>query len=47
MITNVGVIDRTVRLAVAFGLLGWDGGYFGPPLPGISSRSCGRSACFR
>jgi hypothetical protein len=32
MITNVGVIDRALRLAVAFGLLGWVYGYFGPPL---------------
>lgn len=37
MMTNVGVIDRALRLAVAFALLGWVEGYFGPPLPWLLS----------
>ncbi len=34
MITNVGVIDRALRLIVGFGLLGWAYHYFGPALYG-------------
>jgi Protein of unknown function (DUF2892) len=33
MMTNVGVIDRALRLAIAFALLGWSGGHFGPTPP--------------
>ena len=32
MMTNVGVIDRALRLIVGFGLLGWSWGWFGPRL---------------
>ena len=34
MLTNVGLIDRTLRLLVGFGLLGWVWHYYGPPLHG-------------
>lgn len=33
MTTNVGVIDRVLRLIVGFGLLGWAYHYYGPALP--------------
>jgi hypothetical protein len=33
MMTNVGVIDRALRLLVGFGLLGWAWDYYGTPLP--------------
>ncbi len=37
MMTNVGVIDRALRLAVGFALLGWAFGYYGPPLHWLAS----------
>ncbi len=32
MMTNVGVIDRALRLAIGLALLAWSDGYYGPPL---------------
>lgn len=34
MITNVGVIDRVLRLAIGLALIGWAEGYFGQPPEG-------------
>jgi hypothetical protein len=39
MMTNVGVIDRALRLIVGLGLLGWSWGYYGPPLPAWAAWS--------
>jgi hypothetical protein len=36
MMTNVGVIDRAIRLVAGFALLAWTGGYFGPELDGVA-----------
>lgn len=33
MMTNVGVIDKALRLIVGFGFLGWAYGYYGPAVP--------------
>jgi hypothetical protein len=34
MMTNVGVIERVLRLALGLALLGWTHGKFGPPPAG-------------
>jgi len=33
MMTNVGILDRGLRVIVGLALLGWTMGYYGPALP--------------
>jgi Protein of unknown function (DUF2892) len=37
MMTNVGVIDRALRLALGLALFGWEAGHYGPPLHWLAS----------
>jgi hypothetical protein len=41
MMTNVGVIDRALRLTIGLALLGWTTGYYGPPLHWLASWPAG------
>lgn len=41
MMTNVGAIDRALRLAAGFGLLAWLAGYFGPAPSGMAAWLAG------
>jgi hypothetical protein len=36
MMTNVGVIDRALRLVIGFGLIGWTKHYYGPDIAGLT-----------
>jgi hypothetical protein len=37
MMTNVGVLDRALRVVLGLALLGWSVGHYGPPLPWLLS----------
>jgi hypothetical protein len=41
MMTNVGMIDRALRLAAGLALILWTAGYFGPGLDGLSAWFAG------
>lgn len=46
MMTNVGMIDRVLRLAIGLALLAWAGGYFGDPLPGWADTAARAAGAF-
>ena len=37
MMTNVGVIDRALRLIIGLGLIGWTKHYYGPHITGLTN----------
>ena len=46
MMTNVGVIDKALRLAAGFGLLAWLAGYFGPAPSGAAAWLTGAPGAY-
>ena len=46
MMTNVGMIDRALRLAAGLALLLWMAGYFGPALDGFYAWLAGLGGAY-